>query len=84
MEGYDVDDDNDPALENILEPDNESSEPSKQLAHPSIYGEWDSCTIWHRTTQGLRYEKAKLTNGVDNAPGLSYLDYFTPHRLLFS
>ena len=79
MEGYDVDDDNDPAPENI--PDataaaESSNLLSKQSAHSSIYGEWDSCTICHRTTQGLRYEKAKFTNEVDNAPGSSYIDYF--------
>ena len=61
----------------VISPVTESSNLlSKQSAHSSIYGEWDSCTICHRTTQGLRYEKAKFTNEVDNAPGSSYIDYF--------
>lgn len=69
MEGYDVDDDNKPAPENV--PEKSQPDPAD-----SIYGEWNSCTICHRLVEGLRHEKAKLVDNLGNGPSLSYLDYF--------
>ena len=65
-----MDDDNDPAIENVPSP----QEPS--TSEPSIYGAWDSCNICHRTVLGLRNEKAKLVCDVPNSPNSSYIDYF--------
>ena len=42
---------------------------------PSIYQEWDSCTICHRFSQGFRYEKAKLDFEIPHAPNSTYVDY---------
>ena len=71
LEGYGVDDDNDPAPENIPIL---SEEPTIKTS--SIYQEWDSCTICHRFSQGLRYEKAKLDFEIPHAPNSTYIDYF--------
>ena len=70
LEGYNVDDDNEPAPENLP---NQGQSPNPV---DSIYGEWNSCTICHRLTEGLRHEKAKLINDIDNGPASSYLDYY--------
>ena len=47
LEGHSVDDNNDPAPENIPIL---SEEPTIKTS--SIYQEWDSCTIWHKFSQG--------------------------------
>ena len=70
-EGYGVDDDNEPAPENV--PTVEPAQVIKPI-DASIYNEWDSCTICHRYTQGMRYERAQLVNQLD--PTSSYLDHF--------
>ena len=69
-EGYGVDDDNDPAPENL---------PNEAVtSEPSMYGEWNSTpNICHRTTAGLFKDDPKMkvevmTNG--NVP--SYMDWF--------
>ena len=70
MEGYNVDDDNEPAPENV--PDTAQTTNTAD----TMYGEWNSCTICHRLTEGLRHEKAKLLCDIDNGPTSSYLDYY--------
>ena len=70
-EGYGVDDDNEPAPENI--PSVESALPAPS-APGCIYKEWNSTTICNRLVQGLRHEKAKLGDDID--PSATYIDYF--------
>ena len=59
-EGYDVDDDNEPAPENIPFAN------GSQGAAPedTIFQEWDSTTICNRLEQGLRHENAQLTTAM--------------------
>ena len=71
MEGYGIDDDNDPAPENIPIL---SEEPTIKTS--SIYQEWDSCTNCHRFSQGLRFEKEKLDFEIPHAPNSTNMDYF--------
>ena len=69
-EGYGVDDDNEPAPENVLT----AEQAQQELMANSIYNEWDSCAICHRFTQGMRYERAQLVHTLDSTS--SYLDHF--------
>ena len=71
MEGYGVDENNDPAPENIPIL---SEEPTIKTL--SIYQEWDPCTICHRFSQGLRYEKTMLDFEIPHAPNSTHVDYF--------
>jgi len=79
LKGYGVDSKNDPALEIIPEPPVVYPNLGSELLAPvesTIYQEWDSCTICHRTSQRLRHEKAKLVDDVLNSSNSSYIDYF--------
>ena len=70
LEGYGVDDDNEPAPENIPI---QNLTPATKL---SIYQNWNSCSICHRLSKGLRHEKAKLIEELPNPTNATYMDYF--------
>ena len=73
-EGYDVDDDNDPAPENVPP----ANPPPQEAEAPSLFGEWDSCpNICHRTSAGLFQENPKLKKDVNQSSNIaSYIDYY--------
>ena len=75
-QGYGVDNDNDPAPENISEPEVPPKVTTQHQINKQIYQEWDSCTICHRTAQVLRNKKAKLVDDVPKLPNSSYIEYF--------
>ena len=70
LEGHGVDDDNDPAPENIPDILQATAPP------PSIYQGWNSCpNICHRAAAGLMHERPKLGEDVCDSNTASYMDY---------
>ena len=72
-EGYGVDDDNDPAPENI--PANKPSASSKDKAE---YREWNAQSTCNRKAEGHRHEDPKMSKPLGGNQCIDYFMYFLP------
>ena len=70
LEGYGVDDDNDPAPDNL---------PSTQTKGECQFKEWNSQTTCNRRVEGLRYENPNITNeGMEGSKCIDFFLHFLP------
>jgi hypothetical protein len=75
-EGYGVDDDNEPAPENV--PNNNNNTANNN----TTYQGWGSQTICHRRSQGHRFENARLSQHPPNNRRMSWFLHFLPVQFL--
>jgi hypothetical protein len=78
-EGYDVDDDNDPAPENVPVPPPAAGQVQQQDS--SLFGEWGATTLCHRRAEDRRFENPKLLKTRPDSR-LGWLLYFLPMKYI--
>jgi hypothetical protein len=76
-EGYGIDDDNEPAPENVVPNNNNNTADNN-----GIYQGWGSQTICHRRSQGHRFENACLSQNPANNRRISWFLHFLPVQFL--
>ena len=74
FEGFSIDDDNEPAIENIPAANNDTD----QSVENSLYQDWDSRTTCNRKSEGHCQENPKLLKSSSSETRLGYFCLFLP------